>query len=153
MNEDEHVGLFPPILSIVCFLFASVAMTASIGLTGGMLLRFYFSLSSEVELLLLSISACLFVVVNYQVVLGSFYAVKVLKRVLLISLLLLIPVILSKDFDLLVLFSCAIFIFVSIYLLSHKHYLTFVNHRKVSVEDQKEALSEIAAELEAKKNK
>ncbi|WP_119969457.1 hypothetical protein [Shewanella japonica] len=152
MNEDEHGGLLPPILSIVFFLFASVAITASIGFMGGMLLRFYFSLSPEVELSLLLIAVCIFVVVNYQVVLGSFFAVMVLKRILFTSLLLLIPVVLSKDFDLLI-FFCATLVFLSIYFLSNKHYLTFVKHRKVSVEVQKEVLLEIAAEIEAKKNK
>lgn len=94
--------------------------------------------------------------VNFLVVQGSFYAVKILKGLLYILLILLTPLIIIDEFYVgifvfkLVAALAAVF---SIFILGSKQYHIFVQHRLNSVEDYKLVQAEIAAEELAKRER
>jgi len=100
-------------------------------------MNFYFTSSPEVTLGVLAVLSIIFCLVNYQVVLGSFFAVKVLKLFQYALLVILVPVVIIQYF------SVGIFIFKlvsaviaisSIFILDSKQYQIFVQHRLNSVE-------------------
>jgi hypothetical protein len=148
-SEDVTFGIFPPPMSFITFLITSVLMTISFGAIGSIAMNFYFDPSPEVTLGVLAVLSIIFCLVNYQVVLGSFFAVKVLKLFQYSLLVILIPVVIIQYF------SVGIFIFKlvsafiaisSIFILDSKQYRIFVQHRLNSVEDYKSVQAEIAAE-------
>jgi len=47
-SGDVSVGIFPPLLSFITFLIASVLMTISFGVAASVTLNFYFDPSAEV---------------------------------------------------------------------------------------------------------
>ena len=153
-SEDVSVGIFPPLLSFITFLIASVLMTISFGVAASVTLNFYFDPSAEVILGVLAVLSISFCLVNYQVILGSFFAVKVLRVAQYSLLVLLVPVVIIEDFSVgvfLVKLVSAVITISSIFILDSKQYQIFVQHRLNSVEDYKSVLAEIAAE-EGSKN-
>ncbi|MBB1322480.1 MULTISPECIES: hypothetical protein [unclassified Shewanella] len=153
-SEDVSVGIFPPLLSFITFLIASVLMTISFGVAASVTLNFYFDPSAEVILGVLAVLSISFCLVNYQVILGSFFAVKVLRVAQYSLLVLLVPVVIIEDFSVgvfLVKLVSAVITISSIFILDSTQYQIFVQHRLNSVEDYKSVLAEIAAE-EGSKN-
>jgi hypothetical protein len=152
-SEDVAVGIFPPLLSFITFLIASVLMTISFGVGASVTLNFYFDPSPEAILGVLAVLSIIFFLVNYQVILGSFFAVKVLKLFQYALLVLLIPIVIIEDFSVelfIVKLVSAVLAMSSIFILDRKKYRIFVQHRLNSVKDYKSVLAEIAAEEGAK---
>ncbi|MBB1363483.1 hypothetical protein H5125_15150 [Shewanella sp. SR44-4] len=152
-SEDVAVGIFPPLLSFITFLIASVLMTISFGVGASVTLNFYFDPSPEAILGVLAVLSIIFFLVNYQVILGSFFAVKVLKLFQYALLVLLIPIVIIEDFSVelfIVKLVSAVLAMSSIFILDSKKYRIFVQHRLNSVKDYKSVLAEIAAEEGAK---
>ena len=152
-SEDVAVGIFPPLLSFITFLIASVLMTISFGVGASVTLNFYFDPSPEAILGVLAVLSIIFFLVNYQVILGSFFAVKVLKLFQYALLVLLIPIVIIEDFSVelfIVKLISAVLAMSSIFILDSKKYRIFVQHRLNSVKDYKSVLAEIAAEEGAK---
>ena len=152
-SEDVAVGIFPPLLSFITFLIASVLMTISFGVGASVTLNFYFDPSPEAILGVLAVLSIIFFFVNYQVILGSFFAVKVLKLFQYALLVLLIPIVIIEDFSVelfIVKLVSAVLAMSSIFILDSKKYRIFVQHRLNSVKDYKSVLAEIAAEEGAK---
>ncbi|AZG71398.1 hypothetical protein [Shewanella livingstonensis] len=152
-SEDVAVGIFPPLLSFITFLIASVLMTISFGVGASVTLNFYFDPSPEAILGVLAVLSIIFFLVNYQVILGSFFAVKVLKLFQYALLVLLIPIVIIEDFSVelfIVKLISAVLAMSSIFILGSKKYRIFVQHRLNSVKDYKSVLAEIAAEEGAK---
>jgi hypothetical protein len=152
-SEDVAVGIFPPLLSFITFLIASVLMTISFGVGASVTLNFYFDPSPEAILGVLAVLSIIFFLVNYQVILGSFFAVKVLKLFQYAFLVLLIPIVIIEDFSVelfIVKLVSAVLAMSSIFILDSKKYRIFVQHRLNSVKDYKSVLAEIAAEEGAK---
>jgi hypothetical protein len=148
-SEDVAVGIFPPLLSFITFLIASVLMTISFGVGASVTLNFYFDPSPEAILGVLAVLSIIFFLVNYQVILGSFFAVKVLKLFQYALLVLLIPIVIIEDFSVelfIVKLVSAVLAMSSIFILDSKKYRIFVQHRLNSVKDYKSVLAEIAAE-------
>ncbi|MBB1318502.1 hypothetical protein H5123_12780 [Shewanella sp. SR43-4] len=136
-SEDVSVGIFPPLLSFITFLIASVLMTISFGVAASVTLNFYFDPSAEVILGVLAVLSISFCLVNYQVILGSFFAVKVLRVAQYSLLVLLVPVVIIEDFSVgvfLVKLVSAVIAISSIFILDSKQYQIFVQHRLNSVE-------------------
>ncbi|KVX01654.1 hypothetical protein [Shewanella frigidimarina] len=152
-SEYVTVGVFPPLLSFITFLIASVLMTISLGVGASVALSFYFDPSPEAILGVLAVLSIIFFLVNYQVILGSFFAVKVLKLFQYALLVLLIPIVIIEGFSVelfIVKLVSAVLVMSSIFILDSKKYRIFVQHRLNSVEDYKSVLAEIAAEEGAK---
>ena len=136
-SEDVSVGIFPPPMSFITFLIASVLMTISFGAIGSIAINFYFTSSPEVTLGVLAVLSIIFCLVNYQVVLGSFFAVKVLKLFQYALLVILVPVVIIQYFSVgvfLVKLVSAVITISSIFILDSTQYQIFVQHRLNSVE-------------------
>jgi hypothetical protein len=147
-SDDVTVGIFPPLMSFILFLITSVLMTISFGVTASVTMNFYFDPSPEVILGVLAVLSVSFCLVNYQVILGSFFAVKVLKLFQYALLVILVPVVIIEDFSVeffLVKLVSAVLAISSIFILDSKLYRIFVQHRLNSVEDYKSVQVEIAA--------
>ncbi|MBB1363481.1 hypothetical protein H5125_15140 [Shewanella sp. SR44-4] len=155
-SDDDIVGLFPPMKSIAAFLAATLSMILSIALLNLLIFDFYFEMKIEHVLMYLFTTTIIFSGVNFAVVRGSFFAVKVLQWYFCILFIIFLPtvfLIVEKVTFIYAYLLAVVFLFMSLYLLQSKYYQIFVEYQFDALEDIKEVRAEIAAEVAADKAK
>ncbi|MGI2114729.1 hypothetical protein ACRN9G_14185 [Shewanella frigidimarina] len=155
-SDNDIVGLFPPMKSIAAFLAATLSMILSIALLNQLIFDFYFEMKIEHVLMYLFTTTIIFSGVNFAVVRGSFFAVKVLQWYFCILFIIFLPtvfLIVEKVTFIYAYLLAVVFLFMSLYLLQSKYYQIFVEYQFDALEDIKEVRAEIAAEVAAYKAK
>ncbi|MBB1437613.1 hypothetical protein H5202_02785 [Shewanella sp. SG41-4] len=155
-SDDDIVGLFPPMKSIAAFLAATLSMILSIALLNLLIFDFYFEMKIEHVLMYLFTTTIIFSGVNFAIVRGSFFAVKVLQWYFCILFIIFLPtvfLIVEKVTFIYAYLLAVVFLFMSLYLLQSKYYQIFVEYQFDALEDIKEVRAEIAAEVAADKAK
>ena len=155
-SDDDIVGLFPPMKSIAAFLAATLSMILSIALLNLLIFDFYFEMKIEHVLMYLFTTTIIFSGVNFAVVRGSFFAVKVLQWYFCILFIIFLPtvfLIVEKVTFIYAYLLAVVFLLMSLYLLQSKYYQSFVEYQFDALEDIKEVRAEIAAEVAADKAK
>jgi hypothetical protein len=155
-SDDDIVGLFPPMKSIAAFLAATLSMILSIALLNLLIFDFYFEMKIEHVLMYLFTTTIIFSGVNFAVVRGSFFAVKVLKWYFCILFIIFLPTVflIAEQATFIYAYLLAVvFLLMSLYLLQSKYYQIFVEYQFDALEDIKEVRAEIAAEVAADKAK
>ncbi|MEH6734643.1 MAG: hypothetical protein V7690_08360 [Shewanella sp.] len=155
-SDDDIVGLFPPMKSIAAFLAATLSMILSIALLNLLIFDFYFEIKIEHVLMYLFTTTIIFSGVNFAVVRGSFFAVKVLKWYFCILFIIFLPTVFlieEKTTFIYAYLLAVVFLLMSLYLLQSKYYQIFVEYQFDALEDIKEVRAEIAAEVAADKAK
>jgi hypothetical protein len=155
-SDDDIVGLFPPMKSIAAFLAATLSMILSIALLNLLIFDFYFEIKIEHVLMYLFTTTIIFSGVNFAVVRGSFFAVKVLQWYFCILFIIFLPtvfLIVEKVTFIYAYLLAVVFLFMSLYLLQSKYYQSFVEYQFDALEDIKEVRAEIAAERAKHGNK
>ncbi|ARD24333.1 hypothetical protein [Shewanella japonica] len=155
-NDDDIVGLLPPTKSILAFLATTMLMLFSVGTLNIVILDFYLDINAEWTLLYLLITVLIFSGLNFSVVKGSFLAVRIFKRYLTILFVIFLPSVLLMDSSTqtipIYFFGMGVALS-TFYLLNSKHYQIFVEYQFDAMEDRKEALAELEAEIKAFKSK
>jgi hypothetical protein len=147
-SDDDIVGLFPPMKSIAAFLAATLSMILSIALLNLLIFDFYFEIKIEHVLMYLFTTTIIFSGVNFAVVRGSFFAVKVLQWYFCILFIIFLPtvfLIVEKVTFIYAYLLAVVFLLMSLYLLQSKYYQSFVEYQFDALEDIKEVRAEIAA--------
>tara|TARA_R110000868_G_scaffold323429_1_gene584370 strand:+ start:534 stop:1040 length:507 start_codon:yes stop_codon:yes gene_type:complete len=155
-SDDDIVGLFPPMKSIAAFLAATLSMILSIALLNLLIFDFYFEMKIEHVLMYLFTTTIIFSGVNFAVVRGSFFAVKVLQWYFCILFIIFLPTVflIAEQATFIYAYLLAVvFLLMSLYLLQSKYYQIFVEYQFDALEDIKEVRAEIAAEVAADKAK
>jgi hypothetical protein len=155
-SDDDIVGLFPPMKSIAAFLAATLSMILSIALLNLLIFDFYFEIKIEHVLMYLFTTTIIFSGVNFAVVRGSFFAVKVLQWYFCILFIIFLPtvfLIVEKVTFIYAYLLAVVFLLMSLYLLQSKYYQSFVEYQFDALEDIKEVRAEIAAERAKHGNK
>ncbi|MBO1897840.1 hypothetical protein HNW13_019050 [Shewanella sp. BF02_Schw] len=155
-SDDDIVGLFPPMKSIGAFLAATLSMILSIALLNLLIFDFYFEMKIEHVLMYLFTTTIIFSGVNFAVVRGSFFAVKVLQWYFCILFIIFLPTVflIAEQATFIYAYLLAVvFLLMSLYLLQSKYYQIFVEYQFDALEDIKEVRAEIAAEVAADKAK
>jgi hypothetical protein len=155
-SDDDIVGLFPPMKSIAAFLAATLSMILSIALLNLLIFDFYFEMKIEHVLMYLFTTTIIFSGVNFAVVRGSFFAVKVLQWYFCILFIIFLPtvfLIVEKVTFIYAYLLAVVFLLMSLYLLQSKYYQSFVEYQFDALEDIKEVRAEIAAERAKHGNK
>jgi hypothetical protein len=155
-SDDDIVGLFPPMKSIAAFLAATLSMILSIALLNLLIFDFYFEMKIEHVLMYLFTTTIIFSGVNFAVVRGSFFAVKVLQWYFCILFIIFLPtvfLIVEKVTFIYAYLLAVVFLFMSLYLLQSKYYQIFVEYQFDVLEDIKEVRAEIEAEIAAGVNR
>ncbi|WP_394497511.1 hypothetical protein [Shewanella sp. ENK2] len=155
-SDNDIVGLLPPTKSILAFLLSTMSMLFSIGTLNYIILRFYLNFSIEGELLYLLVTTIIFCGFNFAVTRGSFFAATMFKYYLTVLFIIFLPSVLLMDSQkqsIPIYFlgmACSLLTF---WALNNKHYQIFVQYQFDAVEDRKEALAELEAEIKASKLK
>jgi hypothetical protein len=155
-SDDDIVGLFPPMKSIAAFLAATLSMILSIALLNLLIFDFYSEMKIEHVLMYLFTTTIIFSGVNFAVVRGSFFAVKVLQWYFCILFIIFLPTVflIAEQATFIYAYLLAVvFLLMSLYLLQSKYYQIFVEYQFDALEDIKEVRAEIAAEVAADKAK
>mgnify|MGYP007002578333 FL=1 len=153
-DENEVVGLLPPIKSLICFLIVTILLILGTAFSGSTVLSGYFDLTPEWLMGSLSLVIIVFCIVNFRVTRGSFLCAKVLQYYAFFLAAVCLPAfVIVEEPNYLFYFINIFMMLIAFYLLSGKTYRKLVQYQHDHFADIKEAREEIKQMLNAKADK
>ncbi|WDE09114.1 hypothetical protein SG34_030575 [Thalassomonas viridans] len=150
-EENEIVGLLPPIKSMVCFLVVTVLLALGTAFTGSTVLSKYFNFTPEWLLGSLAFIGIIFCIINFRVTRGSFLCAKILQYYTLFLAAACLPAFVIVEEPYYPFYFINIFLMlITFYLISSKTYWKLVQYQHDHFADIKEAREEVEKILNAK---